>query len=121
MTRSGLWGKTPDVIRKEGIVPDAPPVITPINHLPLRGTLTTRHTTMEEVNMDNIADQFKKGYKTSEFWISLLSKAAVIVGVLGFDLDTAEITTLVAVTLGSDTYGGWRTWLKRKRIDAVKP
>lgn len=87
----------------------APPVISP-NKL---------HVVMKGVNMNNIVDQFKQGYKTSEFWISLLSKAAVVVGVLGFDLDTAEIATLVSVTLGSDAYGGWRTWLKRKRIDGA--
>lgn len=73
------------------------------------------------MDIDNIADQFKKGYKTSEFWISLVTKVAVIVGVLGFNLDTAEISTLIAVTLGSDTYGGFRTWLKRKRLDTVAP
>lgn len=98
-----------------------PPVISP-NRVPNSyGDGTGRLTPFKYkgVNMNNIVDQFKQGYKTSEFWISLLSKAAVVVGVLGFDLDTAEIATLVSVTLGSDAYGGWRTWLKRKRIDGA--
>jgi hypothetical protein len=96
-------------------LPTPPPVLTP--------NLDTNIGLWREVKMDvnSIADQFKKGYKTSEFWLSLLTKVAVIVGVLGFDLDTAEIGTLIAVTLGSDTYGGVRTWLKRKRLDTVSP
>lgn len=95
---------------------DAPPIASPNRLSPKLGQLIN---VRKEVQMDNLVDQFKKGYKTSEFWISLLSKVAVVVGVLGFDLETAEIATLVSVTLGSDAYGGWRTWLKRKRIDGA--
>lgn len=101
-----------------GAWPTPPPVISP-NKLPNSYGEGTGRINLKGVNMNNIVDQFKKGYKTSEFWISMLSKAAVIVGVLGFDLDTAEIATLVSVTLGSDAYGGWRTWLKRKRIEGA--
>lgn len=71
----------------------------------------------------DIVDQFKKGYQTSEFWLSVIPSgigaAAVLAPFFGYDIDSAQLTAAVAGFVPGVTYIFGRTWLKRKRVEAV--
>ena len=67
--------------------------------------------------MDNFVAQFKKGYKTTEFWLTLLSAALVLLdSTFGWGLDVQGITALVASNIA---YVLGRSYLKGKRASAV--
>ena len=68
----------------------------------------------------NIVDQFKKGYKTSEFWVGLITLLGPPIAVFsGYKFDVEGAVTVIGSVFAAITYIGSRTWLKRKRIDAV--
>lgn len=68
----------------------------------------------------NIIDQFKKGWATSEFWVSLVAIATPIVALVSsYDLDAEGAATMIGLVFGAVGYATNRTWLKRKRIEAV--
>lgn len=67
--------------------------------------------------MDYLVGQFKKGYKTTEFWLTIVGGVVVLLnGALGWDLDAASITgmagSIAAYVLG-------RSYLKGQRAEAV--
>jgi hypothetical protein len=130
--RTGLWGKTHDVLRKEGLVPaEPPPVLTP-NLDPIGpGIFLARPTTYttKEVTMDpntaDIVSQFKKGYRTTEFWQSLIPTLIPVLtfgaALFGFDVDGDLLMASLGGLVPNLAYIGGRTWLKRKRLDTVAP
>ena len=64
-----------------------------------------------------IADQFKKGYKTSEFWLTAGTWLfAVANGVFDLGLDVETIAAAAATTVG---YVLNRGYLKRGRVQAL--
>lgn len=68
----------------------------------------------------DITEQFKKGWKTSEFWVGLITTLAPLVAVLsGYEFDTEGAVTVIGSVFAAASYIGSRTWLKRKRIEAV--
>lgn len=68
----------------------------------------------------NIAEQFKKGWYTSEFWIGLVTMGAPIVAALtGYDFDTEGAVAVIGGVFSGATYIASRTWLKRARLQAV--
>lgn len=69
------------------------------------------------VDVQEIAAEFKKGHKTTEFWFTVGTWAfAVLNGIFDFGLDTESV---VAAAGASVTYIGGRTFLKRKRLEAI--
>ncbi|MCW0193384.1 MAG: hypothetical protein OJJ55_19040 [Rhodococcus sp.] len=67
--------------------------------------------------MDRIAEQFKKGWKTSEFWLTILTGGLILVeGTTGLDLDNEGIIALAVSNFG---YVAGRSFLKGKRVDAL--
>jgi hypothetical protein len=67
--------------------------------------------------MDRITEQFKKGYKTTEFWLTLLTGGLIVVeGTTGLDLDNEGIIAIVG-TVASYVVG--RGYLKGKRALAL--
>jgi hypothetical protein len=133
--RTGLWGKTHDVLRKEGLVPaEPPPVLTPNLDLPTFAEGTGRLTPQtfnyrKEVTMDpntaDIVSQFKKGYRTTEFWQSLIPTLLPVLtfgaALFGFDVDGELLVASLGGLVPNLAYIGGRTWLKRKRLDTVAP
>lgn len=72
------------------------------------------------VNNMDITTEFKKGYKTSEFWVTIAAVLAPPIALFtGYELDIEGVTTLLGSVFGAITYAGSRTWLKRKRIDGA--
>lgn len=67
--------------------------------------------------MDTLVKQFKTGYKTTEFWLTILSLVIVSLnGVFGWDLDVEGIVALVAANV---SYVLGRSYLKAKRVPAA--
>lgn len=65
----------------------------------------------------DITAYFKKGYKTTEFWLTIAGSVIVLVNsVTGLDLDAASIVAM----LGSiAAYVASRSYLKGHRVEAV--
>lgn len=64
----------------------------------------------------NITDQFKKGWRTSEFWLSVVMLAAPIVAAFSdYQIDTQQLGAAIPAVV----YIAGRGWLKRKRLDAI--
>lgn len=65
----------------------------------------------------DITAHFKKGYKTTEFWVTIAAAAiALINATTGLDLDSESVIAL-AVTIAS--YVASRSYLKSRRVEAV--
>lgn len=69
--------------------------------------------------VQEVVSQFKKGYRTSEAWLTAAT-IGLIAGDEIFDwgLDVQGILGMASVVV---TYVFGRTWLKRKRVEAVAP
>jgi hypothetical protein len=66
---------------------------------------------------EEIAAQFKKGYKTTEFWSAIgVGALAFVNGVFDLGLNVEEIITAGVAVLG---YGLSRGYLKGKRAEAL--
>lgn len=97
----------------------APPPIASPNRLSVRDYFLKNLNVRKEVQMD-ITQEFKKGYKTSEFWVTVVAVLAPPIALFsGYDLDVEGVTTLIGSIFSAIAYAGSRTWLKRKRIDGV--
>jgi hypothetical protein len=67
--------------------------------------------------MDYLVGQFKKGYKTTEFWLTIIGGAVVLLnGAFGWDLDAASITGMVGSVAA---YVIGRSYLKGQRVQAA--
>lgn len=71
----------------------------------------------------NIVDEFKKGWRTTEFWVATIT-GAIPVGAwaakaAGYDVDTEELTAAMVGIVPSFVYIFSRGWLKRQRIEGV--
>lgn len=65
----------------------------------------------------NIIEQFKKGYKTSEFWTTIITLGVLVANeIFGIDLDGESIAGLVAINFSWVT---GRSYLKVKRMNAA--
>lgn len=73
----------------------------------------------------DIVDQFKKGYTTSEFWLSFIPSgvgvAAVLAPFFGYELNSEQLIASMSAFVPGVAYIFGRSWLKRKRIEAVAP
>lgn len=103
--------------------PGFPPVAGPV-----KGTLMAPEDqiTLEQVeNLKALPEQFKKGYKTSEFWISAVTGIIPVAGfgaaAFGVDIDVAALLATVPMIAPSIAYIFGRGWLKRKRVEAMTP
>lgn len=67
--------------------------------------------------MNQLAAMFKKGYRTSEFWLALTT-TTVIGADAAFDLglDTESLTGMAGLVI---SYVFGRSWLKGKRVAAL--
>lgn len=71
--------------------------------------------------MDDILSAFKEGIKTSEFWLAFLV-AAFTAAQQAWRPDLpwqAQVST-VGMAVVAAAYAFSRTWLKRKRLDALE-
>ena len=111
-------------------LPTPPPVLTPNLDRPTTyadgtGRLESNYT--KEVKMDttDIISEFKKGYRTTEFWqaqiANLLPLGTFAAALFGFDVDTELLLASLGGLIPNLSYIFGRTWLKRKRLDAVSP
>jgi hypothetical protein len=90
-----------------------PPVMSP-------NRLVLPPKTTKEVKQMDIVDEFKKGYRTSEFWIvAVTAVAPVVTLVLGVELDVEQVVMMIGSIFGAIGWATNRTFLKRKRIEAV--
>jgi hypothetical protein len=68
--------------------------------------------------MDRLIEQFKKGYKTTEFWITAATVGVVVTeGLTGLDLDDTSLIGMVGTVAA---YVLSRGFLKAKRTTAVQ-
>lgn len=68
-------------------------------------------------NTTQVIANFKKGYKTTEFWSTVLTLGAVLAdGVFDLGVDTEGIVTLIGVNL---SYVLGRSWVKTNRLKAI--
>lgn len=67
-----------------------------------------------------LLDQFKKGIRTSEFWLMVVAAAynAVMTGIDPSRPFSQQIPGL-AMLAGAAVYGAVRTWLKVRRVTAL--
>ena len=67
--------------------------------------------------MDQITTHFKKGYKTTEFWLTLgAAVVAVVNATTGLDLDAESIIGLAGMVAA---YVASRSFLKAKRVESL--
>ena len=73
--------------------------------------------------MDNLTDQFKQGYKTSEFWVSMLAivlaAVAAVLRIAGVEVDDEELAAALTPVITAIFYVLGRSWLKTKRVTAA--
>lgn len=98
-----------------------PPVAGPV---PQPAPYPDEQLTMQEVeNLKALPDQFKKGYKTTEFWQStvatLLPVGAFAAAIFGVEVDTELLAMSLTGLIPNVGYIFSRTWLKRKRVDGM--
>lgn len=71
----------------------------------------------------DITTEFKKGYRTSEFWKSAIATLIPVftfgAALFGYDVDTNLLLTSLGGLVPNVSYILGRTWLKRKRIDGA--
>jgi hypothetical protein len=71
----------------------------------------------------NLADQFKKGYKTTEFWVALISGLVPVVtwvgSAFGYDIDAAKLAASMIGFAPGFAYILGRSWLKKSRVEAL--
>lgn len=71
----------------------------------------------------DIASQFKKGYKTTEFWVGAIPSAvagiAVIAKLFGVDVDETALTAALVGFIPGTGYVLGRSWLKKSRVEAM--
>jgi len=69
------------------------------------------------MNLPDLTSHFKKGYKTSEFWLTLGAALIVLLNsAFGWDLDPESIIGMAAAIIA---YVTGRSYLKTKRVAAV--
>lgn len=69
------------------------------------------------MNLDSLTAHFKKGYKTSEFWLTLAASVIVLLNsAFGWDLDPESIIGLAVTVIG---YVTGRAYLKGHRVRAA--
>lgn len=65
----------------------------------------------------DLTSQFKKGYKTSEFWLTIIGAVIVIVNTTtGLDLDGESILGMLGAIAA---YVASRSYLKGHRVEAL--
>lgn len=99
---------------------EAPPVVGPV----APSFEPPDPITLEQIeNLKQLPDQFKKGYKTTEFWQStvatLLPVVAFGAAIFGVDVDTEVLAMSLSGLIPNIGYIFSRTWLKRKRVDGL--
>lgn len=64
---------------------------------------------------------FKKGYKTTEFWLALVPAVVIVLALFGVDVTPDEISNVIVAVAGgvSAAYSLGRSILKGKRVEAV--
>ena len=100
---------------------EAPPVagpITPTNYDP------DEAFTLEQLeNLKSLPSEFKKGWRTSEFWVASITGVIPVAGFVaaaaGVDIDTAGLMATVPMIAPSIAYIFGRGWLKRKRVEGM--
>jgi len=80
--------------------------------------------TLEQIEaMRELPEQFKKGWRTSEFWQSavmgLVPVAAFGAAIFGVDIDTEVLVGSMSAIVPSVVYVFSRGWVKRKRIEGM--
>ncbi len=70
-----------------------------------------------------LVNEFKTGYKTSEFWVSGISLAIPVIAygaqLFGYHVNTAELSGSLAGLVPALGYVIGRSWLKKSRVAAV--
>ncbi len=71
----------------------------------------------------DVVSEFKKGYRTTEFWKSFIGDVIPVfafgAALFGFDVDTEVLLASLGGLVPNVSYILGRTWLKRKRLDSV--
>ena len=97
-----------------------PPVAGPVKE----NRMTVDPITIEQVeNLRELPNQFKKGWKTTEFWQSavtgVIPVGAFAAAAFGVDIDVAGLLATVPLIAPSVAYIFGRTWLKIHRVKAM--
>lgn len=65
----------------------------------------------------DLTAQFKKGYKTSEFWLTIIGALVVLINATtGLDLDGESIIGIIGAIIA---YVASRSYLKGHRVEAL--
>jgi len=71
----------------------------------------------------NVIDQFKLGYKTTEFWVAVITGLVPVVAwagaAVGFDIDSAQLAASMIGMAPAFAYILGRSWLKKSRVEAL--
>ena len=90
--------------------------------------MSTSNTLTEDITQaiadpGALVNQFKAGYKTSEFWVSgialLVPVVAYAAQLFGYHVSTAELSASLAGFVPTVGYVVGRSWLKKSRVTAV--
>jgi len=102
----------------DAVLRDPPAVLSPNLDVPTDVEPTAYYDDALADNTTELIGQFKKGYRTSEFWLTLLG-VGVIAGSseLGVDLSTEQVVGIIGAVA---TYAGQRGWLKVNRVKALR-
>lgn len=96
-----------------------PPVLTPNHEVPMPDQVT-----LEQIQqLEALPAEFKKGWKTSEFWQAqignLIPLGAFGAAIFGVQVDTELLIASLGGLVPNLQYIFGRTWLKRKRIEGM--
>lgn len=98
-----------------------PPVVSPN----LSGINVTALELEQIAQLQDLPDQFKKGWRTTEFWQSAIIGLVPVVAfggaVFGVEIDQAALIASLSAIVPATGYVISRSWLKRKRLDALTP
>jgi hypothetical protein len=80
--------------------------------------------TLEDIQaLEALPGQFKKGWKTTEFWQSaigtLLPVAAFGAALFGYDVDTEVLALSLTGLIPNVAYIGGRSYLKKSRVQGM--
>jgi hypothetical protein len=70
--------------------------------------------------MSKIVGQFKKGWRTSEFYVALITPVgAIVLIIFDLEIDAEALAVGIASTIQSASYILGRSWLKSRRVTAL--
>lgn len=99
-----------------------PPTLSPIKER-VMPEISDNVTVDQLHEIAELPSEFKKGWRTSEFWQSAVATLIPVMtfgaSLFGYDVDTELLLASLGGLIPNASYVVGRSWLKRKRIDGM--